>query len=203
MYSGTEKISKAPLAFFRAAQSIWGMPRAQRKGAVERQAERSREGQRGPQVKTTSADRGNHQILSTTLWASIPQLARTDSFTPRQSTGSGCHLVSGYFRQPPTGVPHGKALPRKEQSCQSAGLSPWTGKKEYFQTPFGVWLPHDFQGKIHWDKEIGFQGETGDSVWVPEMATMTLKGQFWSGSPQDGGQGAGNACTSSPQFPHL
>lgn len=25
-------------------------------------------------------------------------------------------------------------------------------------------------------------------MWVPEMGTMTLKGQFWSGSPKDEGQ---------------
>lgn len=152
---------------------------------MERQPERSREGQRGPQVKTTSADRGNHQILSTTLWASIPQLARTGSFAPHQSTGSGCHLVSGYFRQPPNGVPDSKALPQKEQSCQSAGLSPWTGKKEYFQTPFGVWLPHDFQGKTYIETNMFSGGNrrlsvgTRDGHHDPEGTILEWFSQGW------------------------
>lgn len=40
---------------------------------------------------------------------------------------------------------------------------------------------------ICWHKEIDFQEEAGGSAWAPEEDAMTLKGQFWSDSPKDGG----------------
>lgn len=143
------------------------MHRAQRKGAVERQAGRSREGQRGPQVKTTSAERGSP---SDPLHHSLGQQARASA---------GRLLHSFLHPPPPTKAPGPAAIlclafpdnPQLEslmvkpycieagQPCQGAGLRLWperrwwsgggTEQRKHFQTSFGRWLPYAFQSKTY------------------------------------------------------